>query len=579
MEINISDQVALKKFLARRHPEYSQRLAHWRFCEETYEGGREWFRGNVFRYIKEGDQEYDDRLHRAYRFNHTREVVDLIQKYIFKSDVARNMDDAPDAVKTFWKDATLSHLPIEQYMRLVSTASSTCGRIWVFVDSTKTNEIATVADEKAAGARCYSYIVKPEDMLDMGFDEQDELNWVLVRERKRDDSDPINSTGAVEERFRLWTRTEWFLFKIDDVGAGGAGETEDGAMITTAVANAKQIMTQGVLPYTGVTAVSEQKTVVHLLQQGLNAIGCVPCFPVDNVIGDNRYFAPSLIDDIAYLDRAVANYLSNLDAIIQDQTFSQLAMPAQNMLPGEDAYEALMKLGTKRIFAYDGENGGVPFYLSPDPKQAQIIITVVNKIINEIYHSLGMGGERTKQDNAVGIDNSSGVAKAYDFERLNSLLTTKSESLQNAEDRLIEMICKWNQDAQPGDEANLVQYADTFDVRSLYDEFTVGERLQLMDAPELVRQTQMKQVIEKLFPALKAGLKKEMIAQLSAWPITGADQVQIQGVLSGNPTAVFPAKLTSTSQPGMKPQPPAAPAAKNPQTASRQGQVTSKTGK
>jgi hypothetical protein len=57
---------------------------------------------------------------------------------------------------------------------------------------------------------------------------------------------------------------------------------------------------------------------------------------------------------------------------------------------------------------------------------------VISKIINEIYHSVGLAGERTKEDNSQGIDNSSGVAKAYDFERVNALLaprpTASSES-------------------------------------------------------------------------------------------------------------------------------------------------------
>ena len=221
-----------------------------------------------------------------------------------------------------------------------------------------------------------------------------------------------------------------------------------------------------------------------------------------------------------------------------------------------------------------------------------------------------MGEQRTSKDNAVGTDDSSGVAKAYDFERLNSLLTTKSASLQNAEDKLIELIAQWNGDAipLPGDDDDdgqkLVQYADTFDIRSLYDEFTVAERLQLVDAPELVRQTQMQTLITKMFPAIKADLKKRMIDGLKAWPITAADQIQISAVSSGNPTATFPAKLTSTETPPnghplpppIKPQLPPAPviagpgggkaktkksktANKNPATAKRQGQVTSDTGK
>ncbi len=197
-------------------------------------------------------------------------------------------------------------------------------------------------------------------------------------------------------RYRLWTKTEWVLFEVKETRGGS--------------------------------------TRVDIADRGNVAIKRVPCFFADHLIGENLYWAPGLIDEIAYLDRATANYLSNLDAIIQDQTFSQLAMPAQSVLPGEKGYDALIEAGTKRTFLYDSE-GGEPKFLSPDPKQAQLIITVVNKIIAEIYQTAGASGERTKQDNAVGIDNSSGVAKAYDFDKLNSLLTSKAQSLQQSRTR------------------------------------------------------------------------------------------------------------------------------------------------
>ena len=591
LHINLSEQKVLQDFLARRHPEYNRMLNHWRFCEATYEGGRKWFEANIFRYIKEGDQEFGERVQRSFRFNHTREVVDLIQKYIFKSDVARNWGDAPTFVKNLWRSTTLSNLNITQFMRLVSTKASIYGRVWVFVDSTKNDTILTLADEKEVGARCYCYIVQPQDILDIGFSEGGELTWILVREHVRDDQDPIRSTGVLKERYRLWTTDSWYLFEItekDDVLAIGMSPPATSFnMMQPAQFSVQQLELPGVLPAV-LTADKDNKVVVKLVDQGEISIGRVPCFPVDNVIGDNKYSAPALIADIAYLDRAIANYLSNLDAIIQDQTFSQLAMPAQNVLPGTDQYEAIKELGTKRVFLYDGEDGAQPFFLSPDPKQAALIITVVNKIINEIYHSIGMGGERTKQDNAVGIDNSSGVAKAYDFERLNSLLTTKSEALENAENALIELVSEWNgadtetlEDNVIDGDRRLVQYADTFDVRSLYDEFTVAERLAIIDAPKTVRQEQMKQMINKLFPALKDDLRQKMLDDLETWPITGLDQVAIQGVADGNPSAKFPARLTTTEQPGMKPMPPAPTAASKPnaQSSKRQGQVTKSTGK
>ncbi len=527
-----------KRLIERRHPEYSVRLPHWEFCEQTYEGGRDWFHKNISQYVKEGPKEYMARLLRAYRFNHTREIVDLIQKYIFKSNVARNEVDASSEIKSFWKSATRAGLTIDQYMRIVSTKSSIFGRIWVFVDSNKTENVVSRADEKALGAKVYSYIVRPIDMLDFGFDDNGALDWCLVRETHRDDLDPLESTGDVQEKFRLWTKTSWTLFRTED--KKGAGRKVE-----------RQIIVE---------------------KEGKVTIGRVPCFPVDNVIGDNKYSSPALINDIAYLDRAVANYLSNLDAIIQDQTFSQLAMPAQAMLPGDDKYEKLVEMGTKRVFLYDGEGAAVPFYLSPDVKQAEIIVTVINKIIGEIYHSVGMSGERTNQDNAAGTDtsNSSGVAKAYDFERLNSLLTTKSAALQNAELHLIELVNLYHgvkPKKKADDERLLVKYADTFDVRSLFDEFTVADRLATVQAPDLVRQEQMKQVIDKLFPALAKDLRDKMLADLTNWPLDPIEQAGklAQATASAMPTAVGDKGKTSNS------------ANKNPQTQKRQGQVTSQT--
>lgn len=506
-----SDKAVQKKllaFLKRRHPEYESSLAHWSFLEDTYHGGRGWFAANIFKYMKEGDGEFAARLARAYRFNHTREVVDLIQKYIFKGVINRS-EDSPETMKTFWKSVTQSDLDITQFMSLVSMMSSIFGMIWVFTDTNKTEEVTSLADEKNAKVRAYAYIVKPQNVLDFGFDDNGELDWILIRETNRDDKDPIESTGEVSERFRLWTRYDWTLYEI--INVRGAER-------------------------------------VIVVDAGVHDLKRVPCFPVAHVIGEHRYTAPGLINDIAYLDRAIANYLSNLDAIIQDQTFSQLAIPAQSY-SGE--VEQLVEMGVKRIFTYDSEGGVPPQFISPDIKQAQIIIQVVNKIIGEIYHTIGMAGERTKQDNAVGIDNSSGVAKAYDFDRVNSLLVSKAGSLENAENKLVSLISAWHGEKTPVDE--LVSYPDNFDVRSLFDEFTVAEKLTLIDAPEDVRREQMKQIIAKLFPSLKEKLLDAMLANLKEWPV----------VIEPDPTGA-PTKFGGS--------------AKSP-TKSRQGSVTKDTPK
>ena len=197
------EQKKLKALIARRHPEYEENLDHWLFLEETYEGGREWFKKNTFRYIKEGDQEFKDRLERCYRFNHSREVVDLINKYLFKQNIVRSTD-APDSVKAFWKRATKTGLSIKDFMRQVSKKTSMSGRIAIVVDTTApADAVLSKAEARRLGVATYAYTVGPEHLLDYSYDEHGALNWALIRECVRDDADPMTSSGKESYRFRL----------------------------------------------------------------------------------------------------------------------------------------------------------------------------------------------------------------------------------------------------------------------------------------------------------------------------------------------------------------------------------------
>jgi hypothetical protein len=479
------DEKQLAQMIERRHPFYALLTPHWNFLEATYDGGREWFDENLFKFHKEGVVEFEDRQKRAYRPNHTREVVDLVNKYIFKATIARKVDDAPDHVKAFWTNATMHRRDVTDFMRLVSQKSSVFGKIWVVMDSIAPAEGATIADQKSGAARVYGYIVKPQNALDMAFDATGALEWIMIQESFRDD-ELFGGSGTVQPRYRLWTQNHWALF-----------------------AEGKR---------------RGSKRRYEIVAVGEHNLGAVPVFAVDHVIAEDQYWATGLIDDVAYLDRAVANYLSNLDAIIQDQTFSQLVIPAQAIMPDDEGDAKILEMGTKRMFTYDAQAGVAPQFISPDPRQATLILSVINKIISEIYHTVGMSGERTKEDNSMGIDNSSGVAKAYDFERMNAMLASKAQSLQVAENKMVAFTRLYNTDGDPtsvfeDEDSKLVSYPGNFDVRSLYDEFEIASQLALLAAPDKVRQEQMKLLIDKLFPGLADKLIKELKASVTDdWP-------------------------------------------------------------
>ena len=92
----------VSKLIGRRHPEYFKHFDQWRFFGSTYEGGRQWFDDNIFKYYREGPTEYTERVERCYRFNHSKEVVDLLNKYLFKQNIIRS-EDAPKSVQEFWR--------------------------------------------------------------------------------------------------------------------------------------------------------------------------------------------------------------------------------------------------------------------------------------------------------------------------------------------------------------------------------------------------------------------------------------------------------------------------------------------
>jgi hypothetical protein len=475
------DSKTAKAIVERKHPLYEELVPHWEFLEASYKGGRGWFKENIFRYIKEGDREYKDRVERAYRFNHTRETVDLVNKYLFRAPIARKIDDAPKAIQNFWKKIDSTGLDIDEFMRVVSLKQSILGRPWIVIDNRVTEIPVNASQADTKGVDLYAYLVPPQQVPDYAFDDAGELLWVLIEEHVRDDADPINGTGKICKRYRLWTRFDWTLIEfVKGPGKSGGRWEQTGS--------------------------------------GVHDLGLVPVIPANNSIVSDKWDCPALIADVAYLDRAVSNYASNLDAIIQDQAFSQLAMPAQGVLPGDDAYNKVLEMGTKRVFLYDGEGGAAPQFLSPDPRQATLILSAIGQLINEIYHSVGLAGERTKQDNSKGIDNSSGVAKAADFERVVALLSSKADALEVVEYKMMQIVCAWAGEKLPEDN-ELVSYPveSQFDVRTMYDDLDVGMKIRLMGLPPMVVEEQVNRLVLKLFPDLGKEIVDKMRKEVHEW--------------------------------------------------------------
>jgi hypothetical protein len=458
------------QFLARRHPAYEELLPHWQFLIDTFEGGPAWLKKHIVRFYKEGDREFEDRLKRAYRDNISRDVVEIWSAHTFKVPVTR-APDAPGPVLDFWKRANRGKdaVSIDDLMREASDKSGAVSPIYLVVDMPAApqlpeGQVLTQAHAQAFGLRPYAYIVYPTDVLDFGLDEDDEFTWVLIREYKRDDEDPFTATGAIRERFRLWTRASWHLY--EKTGENG-------------------------------------QNAYRLVDERDHPLGRVPVIQLAHKKGPNRYRAIALTEEIAYKDKAVANFESCLSNVICDQTFSQLAIPDAGLIASteknaEGRREKMIKMGTKRIFLFNDKAQHAPHFLSPDASQGQLILEAVDRLRKQIFEDALLdteGGQRKPGAKTA-------TEASFDFEKLNSALCEKARGLEAAERQLAELVCLWTKTPyEPDDVATWVVYPRRFNVKALADELQEALTVkQVGDLGPTFWQRYLEGLVRKLLP-------------------------------------------------------------------------------
>jgi len=454
-----------KTIISNRHPSYSSWVEQWSFFKHSYLGGADYISENLFRYFKEGDQEFIGRAKRAYRENHTKRVVDLINTYLFKAQAVRETENT--LIAEFMDDIDGRGKTADRFMKTASQWASVMGRVYIVVDKMPIPEeqkTGTQADNLKS--KPYCYLIFPQDVLDIAFDDAGRVKWALIRESYRDDSDPFTASQTVEVQYRLWEVAKWTLF--DDAGKD--------------------------------------------IDKGETGLDCVPIIILDNE-EQEEYAGQSLISDIAYIDRAIFNNWSRLDTIVCDQTFSQLIFPieglAADIITDDNLRQQFMTLATNRIILYSAQAQAAPAFISPDASQAQFILTMIERQTKQLYATLGLQSETGTESNTQ-----SGVAKAFDFDKLNKLLANKADNLEQAEWEVYSIGAKWM--GITGDVDVLVDYPEEFDVKTLADEIKVAQELALLDISVTFTKEINKLIVQKAIPKAEDKTIKDIYAEIDA---------------------------------------------------------------
>lgn len=403
---------------AYTHPWYDLLLPDWEFYRQSYEGGGEYLRYNLFQHPKEQTKYYSRRLQRAIYPNHVRAVVDTYASQLYKQPIPRVVQN--DELSSFWADITNTGVSADEFYQSAFQEAQLYGFLPVVVDrfDPAGAVITTKAQERTAGRRPYVYPVLPQDLIDWRVDRRGELEWVTIREQ-RDSERAFNQPyQASEEVVRTWTRQGWGLYRVHTQEAEGEAKETD-----------------------------EVRFTYELLEEGVHELDRVPMVVL--YLGKRRGRQPvgeSLIKDLAPMARRLTNLVSLIDEEIYQHVFNLMSV-------GEQTFQQLEKIdfsvaGVIPVYAGEAE----PKYLATDVSQVQAIRAEITATEQAIRFLSGLGRQNEASQSA-----SSGIALAYQNVDKKALMNQMAQAMSDFEHQVDQLSMAWM--GQKTDEFPLPHYA------------------------------------------------------------------------------------------------------------------------
>lgn len=403
-----------------QHPDYENNVDRWEFYLRSYMGGADYSEGQYLTgYLNEDSKEYDRRRQLTPIDNHCRNVVHIYSSFLWRISPTRNfqaMEGSPD-LEAFLADADLDGQNFNSFMRQAQVWSSVYGHVWVMVDKPQTNA-GTRADELEQGVRPYVTLITPENVYDWRWERQPSGRYELTYLKVRESVDRVDGTTTVTY-FREWYKEQIKLTRYD----GSTGE---------------------------------------VIQQIDNPIGVIPAVYLPANRSIVRGIGISDISDVAYMQKAIYQELSEIEQLIRISNHPTLVK----------TYDTDASAGAGAIIniADDLDAGLRPYQMQPSGANLDAIRASISDKIDAINRMTHMGAVRGAKELTQ-----SGVAMQTEFQMLNAKLSEKADILELAEEQLWSFYCRW-QDHNTHEVE--ISYPDSFDLRDYAQELQFLQQVQ-----------------------------------------------------------------------------------------------------
>jgi hypothetical protein len=403
---------------------YDLYAPEWAFYLAAYEGGKSFTNeSNIFRYPREHEDDWRERLKRAHYHNYCERLVDFFTDFIYCETIDRNGGEGNDFFGQFITNVNRKGEDLDSFMRQVSDDMQIFGMSYVLVDAPKAPVGTPVskADEARLNLKPYWVLIKPLEILDWITDEFDKFLYVKRCQTMTLMDGPDR---RVVERY-----TEFFP---DHTSVKDVDITDK---------SKPRIIDRGSVK----NSLGEISIEVSRYKRSKQ----------------DRFMGTSFLRDIAYNNREVMNVTSMEQEFLYKQCFNVMAMERDSTQELQDQQDG--EWGLSNVIYYP-QGGSAPTYIRPDSKPAEHMMKYRQDCVNEMY-------KRAAQDMVNELFNggkSSGYSKSMSFSTTVPYIASRASTLENLEGRLFQRTFRFVKQTWKGK----VKYKDRYEITNLTDAIT-----------------------------------------------------------------------------------------------------------
>ena len=397
-------------------------MLDYEFLKNSYLGIGGFLDGSYIEpFPRETHQRVLKRRKLAINVNLVKKIVNTITGHLFRKSPIRKIESS--AYRTFIENVDMQGTYIDSFMKKVFKLGLIYGTVFIFVDR-PSKEVKTLFEKQTLGVFPYAGIRLPTHLQTYKLDQYGNLESITFKE-----PDPQNKYISI---YRTFTKEKWIV-----------------------------------------------STDVHgknVISSGTHSLGIVPVIvysPMQIEIPGSILSVPFILE-IAQIQKAVYNLLSELHSVLRDTAFPIFTFPIGSPEDIEKLEKEIMTIGTENAIAYVPQGSARPDFVAPPPEPAKQILENVKFLIEQAYELANL--------NFKGGVQKSGVAKEYDYFEFTKMLSDFAQGLEETEYRLAQIVSLWEDEEFKG----YIEYSKEF--TPLDKEKVVKTLLEVINNPEMPRE-------------------------------------------------------------------------------------------